>query len=359
MKYLFIISSIFIISCTQDSEVVDLVYSFPSEHDLVSTISYDIIHPDTLVIFSNQKPIFNDRSIKYIIHLKKDLFGQVIGYDSISVNYQQDDDKQVMLFFHKIADRNKAIYPLQLQFHINEKEFKSITINIEMYKYPFKSAKTLFNRDSLTTCSDIYEPRLNSFDFWDADIVFHPTGSDAFYKVNLKNLSCEMIYPVVLGVDFVIVDYPYLYVDYGEEIDKFDLRTQMSELKLGLGYIDTNLGMDIKDEILYVMHDKVPNNKLSTFNLNGKHLSTIAFDYPCYSLTIDGDYLYTLGQTSEHSPIPDKIIRYNIITQTYEKTEILDIGNWMAIQIRDENIYYIEFYKNIICYIPLNELNFY
>ncbi len=337
--------SLFIISCDDNSsryqiDPIDLDWNIFE----INQVNYNS------VVIKNQDSIkLDEQLVTKIIFYEIENFEYIVIDTLIPIYTIAEDGYFINFEFNKDVKLSKLYFDFAIRFYFENGSFVEIEKNHLMLKYPYKSAKVLFNVNEIALSSDEYFG-LQDIDFNGNIIYYHPLASYGLYEYNLNGGDEKLLYDYC-GGDFIAHDSNFIFIDICHtSISRYNIETSVVDLEFDLSsldYTDIN-GMESCDGILYVIFIDNGNNYIAKFDYDGNYLASISYSEYGYCLTIDSGIAYS--QNSEN------LTRFNLETETFLPQLARPIYMGEGIRIHDSKLFFISYDKNIIGYIPLSEL---
>ncbi len=338
--------SIFVLIVACEDEPFNPNYHIPGSEELAEMIDYQIMAIDCVYIYATDEAYFEEKHFKEVVISQIKNFVELVPLDTITPIYNIENDAyKLEINTTLIIPENNPTYDINFRFYLNDLDYRSVNISIQLYKYPFESSTLFFNYGQYFSSGFI-----QGFQIYNGDLYFRPSGPSGIYKYSLSRSGVEEVYGPMSSGDWFAIYEDTLYIDFSHEnIVKVEIGGDWSDVEY---IIDNDVwdirGLDISKDTLYVLNYE-NGNYLSKFDLKGTLISTEPFDYNGWSIAINGNYLYafTLG---------NDIIRYHLYYKTYEVLyEDLEI-ELESINVIGNTLYYSDYNKQIICYLPLSDI---
>jgi len=336
--------SLFIISCDDNSSRYQID---PTDLDW-NIFEINQVNYDSLIIKSQDSIKLDEQLVTKIIFYEIEKFEHII-IDSLVPTYIIAKEGYFINFeFNKDVKLSKLYFDFAIRFYFENGSFVEIEKNHFMLSYPYDSVKILF--DANTICDNQEYHNVQDFDFVDNVLYFHPYGAFGLYEFNKYGENIELV--EYDGGDYIASDLNFVFIDwrhglikrYNTQLDTIDLSFDFSNLE----YSQIN-GLECWNNNLYVMFDNEPNNFIAVFDYNGSYIKSIPYSRANYHLTIDDGIAYSRDLNNE-------INRFDLNTGIFLENKPMPTAEGEAIHIDDGFLFFIAYYKNLICYLPLSQL---
>ena len=217
-----------------------------------------------------------------------------------------------------------------------------------MLKYPYSSAKVFINAYEVSD-EDIY---FQDFVLSDNDLFFHPTGPLGLYAYNLISKETEQLVLYPSG-DHIAHDSMYVFYEIeGLCLYRYNLNSDTTDLQFNLNEITYQriLGLDTWQENLYVLFEAAT-NFLGIFEYNGDYIASIPYSKSTRFLTIYENIAYSVEKNK------NELSLFDLQTTAFLDNKAMPTNEWEGIRIYNNTFYYVDYFKRIIGYLPLSDLN--
>lgn len=344
-----LIVMIFVISCEKDSTAPEETNppAPPTKAEL-SKFFVKQTYYDSLQIGSETEIVLAEQSVEQIIFGSIES-GNFVVDDTLIPTYQPSGNQFYLLFqINKQLDRNLRFYEFMLRFVLTNSDTVDVDTLAPTFKYPYESAEVFITIEQVTTAPHFFQ----DFDMNETDFFYHPTSAYGLYQYNFLSGSTEELVRYGSG-NYIAQDSIYVFYEVaGFAIFRYHLEKDTTDLEINLSQFNYDYisGLEIYDEILYVLFYDSFSPFLAKFDLDGNLLETVPYSKNTIFITIKNDILYSIDHTK------DSLSRFDLNTQTYLSDKSLPTLEWEGIRIVGENFYFVDFYKKMIGVIPLSEL---
>jgi hypothetical protein len=353
--YLFFIT-LGLTGCEQD-DILNPNKLIPDKEEMIEWINYEMISVDTVKVFFSEDAQVASKYFKQIIISHKNKYFEYVPLDTITPLYKKTRHGYLMSFSEKftVPDLSESYFNLDFKFMLSDKDFRIVDLRVELFKYAFATAKFYFDLES-QSCED-QSGFIQGFDIDGSSLYFHLSGPSGVYRYNTAIQHCNQVVTDYLSGDWLCTNDGDLYIDLSHNtIIRINMDSVISSPILIEDIYWTINGMDIYNNILYVLSNQNnnPNNNqsnkqtLSKFNLEGSLISSEPFDSIGWSISIYENYLYTL--------VGDRIARFNLFTKEYDLVNLKPGIFLESIQVINGLLYYSDYRKHNICYLPLSDV---
>jgi len=334
--------------CEKDSGLNPHIL-IPDNKELTEFINYEMIAVDTIRVYSANDANIDNKYFSRIIISNKNKYFEYVPLDTITPVYQKNAQGYLMVFSEKIVvpDLSQAYCQLDFKFMLNDKEFRFADLRIDLFKYDFAAAELYFDLEN-QSCGN-QSGFIQGFDIDQGNLYFHVSSVSGVYKYSNSNHFCNQVVVDYLSGDWLCTNNGELYIDLSHcAIIQINIDSLESSPILVQDKDWDILGMDIYNDIFYVLSYLNKQYTLSSFDLDGSLLSSEPFDYPGWAVTVYENYLYTI--------VHDSVARFNLLSKEFEFVKLKPGVFMESIQVIDGLFYYADFRKHIICYLPLSEV---
>lgn len=319
---------------------------------------------NVLMIGSDNDISVPDSNISAIIFGEKENL-QFAGLDTVKPEYVKSGDQYNLIFWFARPVSEKLInYSFTLRFMKTDGQSVDVDTTVSMLQFPYKNVQVYIKGDT------IRYPQLSSFKFQDfvieKDVLyFHPVGAFGLYRYDLPSGIVQELanYP---GGDHIAASPNYVFYDFNHSlIQRYnkaqgtqDLRIDLPTL-LGKDFVAIR-GLSCYQGTLYVLYLAPGDNsgedvvELATLSLDGALINTTRFDKQTYFISIDQGILYSINLFTERGVT--KLTRFNLEEHSFLEERPFPTNEWEGIQVMDGKFYFVDYNKNIIAYVPLEEI---
>ena len=346
-KYFYLLFSIlFLLNCEKDQSVNPELF-IPNSDELSNLVTFQLVAKDSFNVFPTTDAFLARPYFTKIIFGEKGKNSEFTPLDTIVPGYQEIDKRFLIDFFYAHrAPIDYIIFDLEARFYLNDRDYRSTTLSIGLYKWVFPSSQLYFILGNFL--KPPYLGGIQGFELDKQHIYFHLLGPAGTYQYIIgEDFVEELIsYP---GGDWLALYQNYLYLDISHNrIYRYDLNTGNFDMNITIsddGYIE---GMDFKDDTLYVLYRDYNGNTpsaLLTYDANLNPITRENFESSGNSISFYGGYLY-IWEFGD-------ILRYHLQTKQLDIVYKNLDQNIESIQIAGNGFFYSDVDKNIICYVPL------
>jgi hypothetical protein len=365
------ILSIILIFCSCQKNTTDPMLTIPTTEILESFISYRVVQRDSFIVYPNENARFHAQHFTHISIMKRSQSGDLTPLDTIPITYTKQNDLFLMdfQFGYKTVDKfadSEYLLQLDLRFYLNDTDFRSVQIDIELYKYPYSGSELILDVDDIACNQGDKFFYICDFDFTGKSAYAVPRTPGRLIGIDFTTHICREIYPFQTFVSHVCYYNGFIYTDKcHDRVVKMDANSYVEVAEIGQSIINPAgdpdfcsgdwyvQALDFDNGILYVLHDDPDNSQsgwhISFFKEEGTYIKTIPFRQVHY-MAVDGGIVYWGYYDS------DFIGRYDIrngvdLTELSAPDQLID-----AIKIANGRLYYTDYYRRIICGLPLDSL---
>jgi hypothetical protein len=346
-KYFYLLFSIlFLLNCEKDQSVNPELF-IPNSDEIANLLTFQLVAKDSFNVFPTDNAFLARPYFSKIIFGEKGKNSEFTPLDTIVPGYQEIDKRFLIdfLYAHRVPS-DCITFDLEVRFYLNDRDYRSTTLSIDLYKWIFPSSQLYFNLGNFL--KPPYFAGIQGFELDKQHIYFHLLGPAGTYQYTFGQNTVEEL-ALYLGGDWLALYQNYLYLDVDHNnIYRYDLNTSNFNMNITIsddGYIE---GMDFKNDTLYILYrdyNIASRSVLLTYDVNLNPITREKFDSFGYSMTFYGDDLYIWN--------PGDIIRYHLPTKQIDIV-YRDLDSSMeSIQIANNGFFYSDVYKSIICYVPL------
>ncbi len=376
MRILILIVVLFSFSC--QNKGIDPIIVEPTPEELEQMIDYEIVQRDSFIIYFNDLARFHEEHFDKISILKKSDNGIYTHLDTVVVTYIKSDDIYIAEFLYGLKVNDEFLtseydFTLELRFYTNEKDFRAVSVEIDLYKFPYASSELVLEASDIFSCYEHNHFYISDFHVAYPKSYLVPRSSGSLVELNFTTHQCSAIYPYYTYITLVCYYDGYIYTDKcHDRIVKMNAETYEETAQIGQSVInpeDTSafcnsdwyvMGLDIDDNLLYILHWDPNGNRsgtfISSFDLEGDHKETIHFEERVTEMTKHSGMAVYDGIIYLIAPESDYIRRYDIENKVFLKDLIGPSSELYSIQISSGNFYYSDYIRRIICVVPFDKL---
>ena len=349
IKYLYFICWIlFILNCEKDQSVNPELF-IPNSDELSNLLTFQLVAKDSFNVFPTADAFLVRPYFTKIIFGEKGKNSEFTPLDTIVPGYLEIEKRFLIDFFYAHrAPSDCIIFDLEARFYLNDHDYRSTTLSIDLYKWIFPSSQLYFILGNFL--KPPYFTGIQGFEIDKQHIYFHLLGAIGTYQYNFGQNNVEEL-TLYSGGDWLALYQNYLYMDiFHNNIYRYDLNTGIFDLNITVSEDGNIEGMDFKNDTLYVLYRNYNGMNpflLLTYDVNLNPITRENFESSGNSMTFYGNDLYIWG--------PRDILRYHLPTK---KLDIVykDLDNSIeSIQIVGNGFFYSDVDKSIICYVPLED----
>ena len=343
---LFIVIGLFIFSCTENS----LSYQRESTDLNWNIFKIDQVDYDSLHIENKDSVILHEKLVDKISLYSIENYDYILQ-DTLTPNYIATDDGYYIHFrFKKKLALEKLYYEFAIRYQFNDGSFIEIDTTHLMLKYPYKSAKVIFNCNEVNTRNDKYF-HFQDIDFKNNTIYYHPLASYGLYDFNLESRQNNELVNYS-GGDFIAFDSNYVFMDICHvTISRYNIVSKTVDLDFDLSsldYDDIN-GMECWNGKLFVVFTNDGNNYIAKFDYDGEYIESIQYSKSTFYLTIDSGIAYSHDYNKT-------LYRFDLESETFLSDLKMPAYGGEGIRIHDNQLFFVAYNKKVIGYIPISEL---
>ena len=340
LNYLFLL---LLISCTKDSNPTMSIPSSPAWNNFTITqVNYD-----SLYIESKDSIILNKKSVlKIRLSSIEDNIEVIV--DSLNPVYHESGDNFYPNFiFKEKIDESLIYYFFKLEYFLTDSSVIEVDSSAFMLNYPYHSVRLFKRADEISG---------NQTDFQDfyltQDILFyHPLGSLGLFKYDLTSDVSTELFGYSSG-DYIAYDSIYVFWDFGRQwLYRYNLALDTTDLEIDLSGLNYSriAGLECHNGDLYVLFHSLSGNYLAKFSYDGQLLSSIPYSGETYFLTIDDDYFLSHDYHTN-------LYLYDLNSGNLLDTKLMPTAEPEGIRIYNSNLYFVDYMKRVIAYLPLSDL---
>jgi hypothetical protein len=305
-------------------------------------VNYDSLH-----IESQNAILVKEKSVIKIVlsHMITDSYVEI---DSLIPDYAENGGEYFLNFrFEETMDKKILNYHFKLKYIFSDQTWIDVDSSTVMLNYPYNSVRIFINADEIT---DLY---IHFQDFYISEniLFFHPTGPFGLYKCNLDSRITTELQSYPAG-DYIAHDSIYVFWDDSREtIYRYNLESDTTDLQLDLSQLNFSriAGLDCYQDYLFVLFHSSSGSYLAKFNYEGHFISSVPCTGETFFLSIKDNYFLSHNYGT-------KLSYYDLSTGNFLHDVLMPTSEPESIRIYDEKLYFVDFYKRVIAYLPLSDL---
>ena len=355
IKYIFIlliINAIIVLnSCkstptSPESKPPILTDTIPVGENVYHQIKINQTDYQSFEISNKDNFILNSKEISSIILGNKNQ-GIFNAINSSKALYEQvgDNFRLKFNFFHN-TDDTTLLFDFTIRYILSDSSIFDLDTSMVTYKWPYKSTEIFIKWSKVLIPPSVID--IQDFEILDSMIYFHPYGAAGMYQYDIKNnhTTLKKDYD---GGDYLAVSKNYVFCDFDHhQVGRFNILTDSIDLsKVLVSYDQQNEinGMDVYENKLYLA---IEQSKILILNLDLQTLDSIPYSNYNVWLAIKDSIAYSNNWS--------EIVKYNLITQSYDNPVKYPTSNCEAISIIGDKMFFTDYKKRIIGYFNLSEL---
>lgn len=334
-------------SCKNNPVIVEIVP--PQGESVYRQINITQTDYKVFEISASINFIMDSEKISSVI-LGNKLSGTFLATDSSNAIYEQSGNNFRLKFqFNSIMDDSVLICQFTIRYNLTDNSFYDLDTFKLTYKYPYQSTEILMKLSKITLPS--YNT-VQAFDIVDSVLYYHPFGPDGLFKYNFNTEQASLLFDYAAG-DHLTAYTNFVYCDvdhnsvyrYNTDSNKVDKKVDVTDFSSNLSIA----GMDVYNNKLYVLFD---NATISVYDIDLQLERTFSISspgfLPGYYLTIKDNvaYFYNFNQ----------LTKINLNTLEKLPSVKLPTSDCRAINIIGTKMYFTDYYKQIIGYFNLSEI---
>ena len=347
--YLILLTLFWVLACKQSTEPLQSQKSLTT--GILANLTIKAVGYDSLLV-SNPTPAITTEKEIQLIRIWQNFGGEREQLKEQSPSYSRvTDGYQIEFNIAFKVDRRTVFADLSIEFIKDSSNVITIDTSVAVFQYPYPQTEFLYFHSELLPENNI----IQSFDFINDNIYLHGYGPSGLYLFKTANGNKQTLVNPYPGGDHLAAAADRIFLDIGHNaIYVFDLvNNQLSdqpiiEIPANVQYQTT--GMTVIDQKLYVLWG-APD--LHVYDFQGNLLQTIPYGKYTYGLTHKDGILYSIDFSQEQTVIT----RFDLQSQTFLESRAIPTSGTDIVQIKDEYLYFTDFYKQIMARVPLSALN--
>ena len=347
--YLILLMLFWILACKQSTEPLQSQKSLTAE--LLANLNIKLLDYDSLLISNPNTAVSTEKEIQ-LIRIWQNFGGEREKLKEETPLYSKvNDGYQIKFDLAFKVDRRTVFADLSIDFIKDSSDVITINTSVAVFQYPYPQTEFLYYHSELLPENNI----IQSFDFINDDIYLHGYGPSGLFLFEPDNENKQILVNSYPGGDHLAAATDRIFLDINHNaIYVFDLvNNQLSdqpiiEIPANVQYQTT--GMTVIDQKLYVLWG-APD--LHVYDFQGNLLQTIPYGKYTYGLTHKDGILYSIDFSQEQTVIT----RFDLQSQTFLESRAIPTSGTDIVQIKDEYLYFTDFYKQIMARVPLSALN--
>ncbi|NHZ87121.1 MAG: hypothetical protein GWP19_14820 [Planctomycetia bacterium] len=234
-----------------------------------------------------------------------------------------------------------------------------------LYKYPYENAEIFMLPEEVVLLRG--GGYIQDFDIVENYLYYHPYGPCGLYRYNFVTRTVsdtlrryEAGDHIAVAANYAFIDYAHSRIErYNTDSDSIDLVFDLSQISWAdCDYQCSNLvinGIAANNNIVYILvhNNDTDNISVVRFNYDGNFLNEISYPESYgYNLEYyDGilySYKYFFGE--------NEILRFDLNSMSFLDSKSLPSPSPDGISIVNNRFYYADYYRKIICSIPISDL---
>ncbi len=347
---------------------------WPPEEPVVTTTvtelsNFQMTISDTgSVIFKNNDDLLlKNKDVKEIVLISKD--GEVFkDLKIIEPTYTKVDNKYKLEFeITTLVEQESYIKYYILKFDMVDGTYIEIDKTAVLYKHPYENTEIFMLPEEVVLLGG--GGYIQDFDIVGDQLFYHPYGPIGLYRYNLSTRTApEALYDYSSGdhiaviENYVFIDYAHSRIErYNTDSDSIDLVFDLSQISwTDCDYYCSNLGIygiAANNNIVYIMVHNSDTDDLSViqFDYDGNFLNETHYSESySYNLEYYNGILFSYYYDLENHVYTIK--QFDLNSNSFLETKPLPAPSSDGISIVNGRFYYADYYRKIICSIPIADL---
>lgn len=369
-RIIFTFIVIFLFSC--DKTTGPVLPDVTTIKDDLSNFQTIIADYDSVVFKSNEDLLLKKKDVTEIILGTKDNYVFEPLQTIVPVFSEVNSKYRLEFEIPTKVDEKTYLKLYALRFIMTDESYIEIDTPVHFYKYPYENAEIFL----------IYDPgpngnfvsNIQDFDIVGDYLYYHPYAAFGLFRYNLQTNQPSFVELVSYGGgDHITATNNYVFIDalsfflkrYNIDADSVDLSFSLLQIPSCVAHSEYNIcsnlvisGLATDDETVYVVFDNYESESqlLVKFDFNGNYLSEMALpsQYNNYNLGYYNGILFSYYYDSEAHVYTIK--RFDLNSNTFLETKPSPAPSPDGIPIVNGRFYYADYYRNIICSIPISDL---
>ncbi|NHZ85537.1 MAG: hypothetical protein GWP19_06620 [Planctomycetia bacterium] len=345
----------------------------PEEPPVTTTVNelsdFQMIISDTgSVIFKNNDDLLlKNKDVKEIILISKD--GEIFeDLKIIEPTYAKVGNKYKLEFeITTPVEPEVYIKHYILKFNMVDDSYIDINKTAILYKYPYENAEIFMLPEEMVLLGG--GGYIQDFDIVENYLYYHPYGPMGLYRYNLSMRTApdtlrryEAGDHIAVAANYVFIDYAHSRIErYNTDSDSIDLIFDLSQISWAdCDYYCSNLGiygLAANNDIVYALVNNYDADDLSVimFDYEGTFLNETPYpEFYGYNLEYYNGILFSYYYDLEDQVYTIK--RFDLNSNSFLETKLSPTPSPDGISIVNGRFYYADYYRKIICSIPMADL---
>ena len=347
-KQIIIIIGILSLSCGDESKISISNIEFSTE-EILQNVVIKITSLDTFTVRNTE-----DFTTPTKIVLRVTLFDKSTGekISSVVPEYIELEDAYELTYeVGRRVDKELVESNFRISFLLADSTVIRLDTLAKMYKHTYESAE-IFVRTGNRLSTDPCVSFPQDIDFFNDKMYYHSFGPCGIFELEMSNKFIRTLVPNISGGDFIAVDSNYVYVDIRTiGIFRYSLSDDSFESVINFSVLNSELaGMDIYEGLLYILTFSDSAYIIKRFDLQGNFIDQMDYPLQTYYMSIDNGILYGIDLSTL------MLSRFELSSKEILEAVKHPSHSPEGIGVYEDNLYYIDFDKQMIGYVPVADL---